>query len=422
MQTHAFVGGWSAPNWLARYISYGTEGLSGPDLRQRRTLNVVSALIPLSGISYASLYLLTDVQGLWPAAASVSLFCLFLFWPMIAARSELAAWMFGATTAVIVQALLVWLLGRDSGLHLYFLSIPVIAIVCFGTRPIGGLVGLAVVCAGAMAFAELLLIGPAPFIRVDDSLLNFLQISAFAVVTGFVTLGVFVGFLHADTAERALEVEYARSEDLLYSLLPRQIAGRLKAEPNTTIADSLPNVAIVFADIANFTPLSAKLDPRKVVDLLNGVFTEFDSLADKHELEKIKTIGDAYMVAAGMPNSCGDPAHRAAEMALDMLDVARASSTVVPEGFEIRIGLHVGPVVAGVIGNRKLFYDVWGETVNTASRMESYSAPGRILITPAAREQLGDDFAFEPRGEIEVKGIGIVDTWWLTGRRAARAH
>lgn len=416
MQTRVNVGKWRLPDWVARYIGYGTEGLSGPELRQRHTLNVISVLIPMSGISYASLYLMIDAQGLWPVAAVVSLFCLFLAWPFIAAKNELAAWLFGAAVAVVVQSLLVWLLGRDSGLHLYFLSIPVIAIVCFGTDRIGLLIGLAVICAAAMAIAQTSLTGPAAFIRVDDSLLNFLQISAFAIVTGFVTLGVFVGFLHADTAERSLEIEYARSEDLLYSLLPREIAGRLKAEPNTTIADSLPNVAIVFADIANFTPMSAKLDPQKLVELLNSVFTEFDALADGHQLEKIKTIGDAYMVAAGMPNAVGNPAHRAAKMALDMLDVARASSSIVPEGIEIKIGLHVGPVVAGVIGNRKLFYDVWGETVNTASRMESYSVPGRILVTPAAREQLGDDFTFEKRGEIDVKGIGILETWWLTGR------
>lgn len=416
MQSQANESRWRLPKWAAWYVNHGTRGLTGPELRQRRTLNVISALIPCSGISYASMYLMTDAEGLWPAAAAASVFCLFVIWPFIAARSELAAWVFGAALGVVVQGILVWLLGRDTGLHLYFLSIPVMAIVCFGTNRVGLLLGLAVICAGAMAASEALLTSPAAFIRIDESLVAFLQTSAFVVVTGFVTLGVYVGFLHADRAERSLEIEYARSEDLLYSLLPREIAGRLKAEPNATIADSLPNVAIVFADITNFTPMSAKLDPQKVVELLNSVFTRFDALADTHQLEKIKTIGDAYMVAAGMPNSVGNPAQRAAEMALDMLEVAQASSSVVPEGIEIRIGLHVGPVVAGVIGNRKLFYDVWGETVNTASRMESYSAPGRILVTPAAQAQLGDDFTFEKRGEIDVKGIGIVDTWWLVGR------
>lgn len=416
MSSRVYLGNWRLPDWALWYVSYGTAGLTGPELRQRRTLNIISALIPLSGSSYASLYLTVDAQGLWPAALAVSLLGLFLLWPMIAARNTLAAWIFGASVAVIVQAILVWLLGRGSGLHLYFLSIPVIAIVCFGTQRIGMLVGLVLLCAAAMVYSEMALLAPASFIRVGDGLLTFLQVSAFVVVTCFATLGVYVGFLHADKAERSLEVEYARSEDLLYSLLPREIATRLKAAPHATIADSLPNVAIVFADIANFTPLSIRLDPQEVVELLNSVFTDFDALADRHKMEKIKTIGDAYMVAAGMPDSVGDPAHRAADMALDMLQVAKASSTILPEGFEIRVGLHVGPVVAGVIGNRKLFYDVWGETVNTASRMESYSAPGRVLVTSAARTQLGNDFVFEPRGEIDVKGIGLIETWWLTAR------
>jgi class 3 adenylate cyclase len=416
MQSRVYLEKWRLPDWMVWYVSYGTEGLHGPELRQRRTLNVISALIPLSGSSYAALYLWVDAPGLWPAAAAVSLFALFLLWPMIAARNLLAAWIFGATLAVVVQAILVWLLGRGSGLHLYFLSIPVIAIVCFGTRHAGWLAGLVVTCAAAMVCSQMFLTEPAPFIRASDGLLTFLQVSALVVVTCFATLGVFVGFIHADRAERSLELEYARSEDLLYSLLPREIAARLKAEPHTTIADSLPNVAIVFADIANFTPLSIRLDPQEIVELLNTVFTEFDALADRHRMEKIKTIGDAYMVAAGMPNSVGDPAHRAADMALDMLKVARTSAAFLPYGFEIRIGLHVGPVVAGVIGNRKLFYDVWGETVNTASRMETCSAPGRILVTPAAHAQLGSDFTFERRGEIDVKGIGPMETWWLTAR------
>jgi len=421
MPPNVYLGGWRVPDWVVWYASYGTEGLSGPELRQRRTLNVISVLIPISGSSYAGLYLLVDAQGLWPAAVAVSLFSLFLFWPKIAARNEFAAMFYGAGVAITVQTSLVLLLGPDSGLHLFLLSIPVISVICFGTERVWLLLGLATICAAIMAFAEISLSGPAAFIQVDDSFLRLLQISAFVLVTGFVTLGVYVGFLHADIAERSLEAEYARSEELLYSLLPREIAGRLKADPNKTIADSLSNVAIIFADIANFTPMSAKLDPKEVVTLLNNVFTEFDNLADRHQLEKIKTIGDAYMVAAGMPNACADPAHRAAEMALDMLDVTLAASTVVPEGFEIRIGLHVGPVVAGVIGNRKLFYDVWGETVNIASRMESHGAPGRVLVTGATRAQLGDGFAFERRGEIEVKGIGLVETSWLVGRQERRA-
>ena len=214
-----------------------------------------------------------------------------------------------------------------------------------------------------------------------------------------------------------LAVEHARSEALLYNLLPREIAARLKNKPEQTIADSLPQVAILFADIVDFTPRTATLPPEDLVGFLNKIFSAFDVLAEKHGLEKIKTIGDAYMVAAGMPSPVGDPVHRVAEMGLDMQHTVEAMAPEFLEGLQVRIGLHAGPAVAGVIGNRKLFYDVWGETVNTASRMESHGEPGRIQVTKAAKEELDDAYEFEPRGTVEVKGLGEVETWFLAGSK-----
>lgn len=223
----------------------------------------------------------------------------------------------------------------------------------------------------------------------------------------------------AETAESALEAEYERSEALLYNLLPEEIAARLKLEPDRTIADSLPNVAILFADIVDFTPRAARLPPEQVVGFLNRIFSVFDELADKHGLEKIKTVGDAYMVAAGMPSPVGGPVHRIAEMALDMQAAAQRMTQEFPEALQIGVGLHAGPAVAGVIGNKKLFYDVWGETVNMASRMESLGEPGRIQVTGPAYDALNSDYRFTERGAVEVKGMGIVQTWWLTGRRGS---
>ncbi|MEW2915921.1 adenylate/guanylate cyclase domain-containing protein [Ruegeria sp. ANG10] len=194
-------------------------------------------------------------------------------------------------------------------------------------------------------------------------------------------LGNLYGKVEAQRVE--LEAEYARSEALLYNLLPEDIAARLKVEPSGTIADKLPQVAILFADIVDFTPRAAKLPPVDVVAFLNKIFSAFDSLAEKHGLGKVKTIGDAYMAAAGMPNPCNDPVHRVAEMALDVQITVAQMSPDFAKGLQIRIGLHAGPVVAGVIGNRKPFYDVWGDTVNSASRMESNGEPGRIQVTSA---------------------------------------
>ncbi len=230
-------------------------------------------------------------------------------------------------------------------------------------------------------------------------------------------LGNLYGKVEAQRVE--LEAEHARSEALLYNLLPEDVAARLKAEPNGTIADKLPQVAILFADIVDFTPKAAKLSPEDIVAFLNKIFSAFDLLAEKHGLEKVKTIGDAYMVAAGMPNPCNDPVHRVAEMALDMQRTVAQMSRDFAEGLQIRIGLHAGPVVAGVIGHRKPFYDVWGDTVNSASRMESNGEPGRIQVTSAVMKELAEEYEFEPRGTVEFKGMGEVETWWLNGRLMA---
>ncbi|MEP0940968.1 MAG: adenylate/guanylate cyclase domain-containing protein [Rhizobiaceae bacterium] len=214
-----------------------------------------------------------------------------------------------------------------------------------------------------------------------------------------------------------LEAEHARSEALLYNLLPADIAARLKLEPDKTIADSLSHVAILFADIVDFTPRAASLPPEQAVGFLNRIFSRFDMLTEEHGLEKIKTIGDAYMVAAGMPNPCNQPVHRVARMALDMQLAAEEMSPEFPDGLQVRIGIHAGPAVAGVVGNQKLFYDVWGETVNTASRMESHGEPDRIQVTTRVKEELEDAFDFEPRGAVTVKGMGEVEAWFLIGAK-----
>jgi len=230
-----------------------------------------------------------------------------------------------------------------------------------------------------------------------------------------VVISLYFTLSRAARAESLLEAEYERSEALLYNLLPEEIAARLKVEPDRTIADTLPMVAILFADLVGFTERSARMDADDIVEFLNRIFSRFDELAETHGLEKIKTIGDAYMVAAGMPSPVGNPVRRITDMALDMQAAAKELATEYSEAFEVRIGIHAGPAVAGVIGNKKLFYDVWGETVNTASRMESHGEPGRIQVTEAALVELGDAYRLEPRGTVDVKGMGPVKTWWLLG-------
>ncbi|MGH3036215.1 MAG: adenylate/guanylate cyclase domain-containing protein [Gaiellaceae bacterium] len=218
----------------------------------------------------------------------------------------------------------------------------------------------------------------------------------------------------------ALRLEQAKAENLLLNILPSSIADKLKAQTQP-IADQFGAASILFADVVDFTPWSERLPPAEVVGYLDHLFSHFDELAERYGLEKIKTIGDCYMVAAGVPTPRPDHARALALMALDMLEAMRSNDDVGHLGLELRIGINSGPVVAGVIGRKRFLYDLWGDAVNTASRMESYGTPGRIQITRATCELLADEFECEPRGTIAVKGKGEVEAWYLIGPRGERA-
>jgi guanylate cyclase len=230
----------------------------------------------------------------------------------------------------------------------------------------------------------------------------------------FAVLALMVAYVSmvADRAEDALAVERARSERLLTNVLPAPIASRLK-DREGVIADGVDGASVLFADIVGFTSLSAQRTPAEVVAMLNGVFTRLDGLVDEFGLEKIKTIGDAYMVASGIPVAREDHAQVLARFALAARDELAAHNLTADVPVELRIGINSGPVVAGVIGRRRFLYDLWGDTVNTASRMESHGLPGQIQITAATRALLDGEFTCTERGVIDVKGKGPTRTWLL---------
>jgi adenylate cyclase len=234
----------------------------------------------------------------------------------------------------------------------------------------------------------------------------------------FTLLAVFASQRRAALA--ALQVEQAKAENLLLNILPRSIADKLKAQ-SQPIADQFESASILFADVVDFTPWSERLAPVEVVGYLDRLFSHFDALAERYGLEKIKTIGDCYMVAAGVPTPRPDHARALALMALDMLEAMHSNDEVEHLGLELRVGINSGPVVAGVIGRKRFLYDLWGDAVNTASRMESHGAPGRIQITRETYELLADEFECDPRGTISVKGKGELEAWYLLGWRGDRA-
>ena len=314
------------------------------------------------------------------------------------------------------MALATFLFGGDSGVDLFYPTIIIGPYLMFPRSrrrhahtwaAIGGMIWAATIALAFNGHLPVRVVGMSQAARITTNLCIALA-SLLAIAYGFIWI--------VDDTEDALVEETQRADRLLLNVLPASIAERLKAG-ESNIADSFQQVTVMFADIVGFTPLSARLSPEALVARLNVLFTDFDGLATQLGLEKIKTIGDAYMVVGGLPEPMPDAAGAMARMALAMIEAVERRSEEAGDELSLRIGIHSGPAVAGVIGDRKFAYDVWGDTVNTASRMESHAEPGRIQVSDATRQLLGERFELEPRGEIEIKGKGAMKTWFLKAER-----
>jgi guanylate cyclase len=232
-------------------------------------------------------------------------------------------------------------------------------------------------------------------------------------MVGFVLLYYFV--YQKDRAFQLLNLERNKSEKLLLNVLPRSIAMQLRGN-HKTIAEHYPQASVLFADVVGFTPMTADLAPEVMVERLNSIFSRFDTLVDKYDLEKIRNIGDNYMVASGVPSIRHDHAQALARLALEMVAITESDHEH-ESNIRFRLGINSGPVIGGVIGRKKFSFDIWGEVVNTASRMESHGIPGRIQVTQATYEILKSEFLFERRGRSRIKGIGEMETWFLLKER-----
>jgi adenylate cyclase len=259
-----------------------------------------------------------------------------------------------------------------------------------------------------------------PYIRQENFLpAALIDIFFFTNIGGvslivFITLSYFLA--QKNEAYRLLRIEQEKGENLLLNILPKEIAAILK-DGNRTIADSFDGVSILFADLVGFTPLTAKMAPIEMVNLLNEIFSYFDGLVEKYDLEKIRTIGDSYMVASGVPRVRKDHAHAMVNMAIEMRDYILNLPPVEGKQIEFRIGINSGPVVGGVIGRKKFVYDIWGDAVNVASRMESHGLANQIQITAATHQIIQHDFLCTPRGTVEIKGRGEMETWFVVEAR-----
>ncbi|MBV9318467.1 MAG: adenylate/guanylate cyclase domain-containing protein, partial [Mycobacterium sp.] len=245
--------------------------------------------------------------------------------------------------------------------------------------------------------------------------LGFIIAAVSACMTVVVTM--WYALRGIERAEAVMEAEYERSEALLGNMLPASIAARLKDPARDVIADKYDDASVLFADIAGFTERASDTAPADLVRFLDRLYSSFDALVELHRLEKIKVSGDCYIVVSGVPWPRRDHVEALADLALDMADAVAGLKDPHGRDIALRMGFAAGPVVAGVVGSRRFFYDVWGDAVNVASRMESTDTEGRIQVPQAVYERLKKDFVLQERGDVEVKGKGVMRTWYLVGRR-----
>ncbi|MBV8929629.1 MAG: adenylate/guanylate cyclase domain-containing protein [Mycobacteriaceae bacterium] len=337
--------------------------------------------------------------------------------PLLHRFGELVAPLVFTAFAYASIFIICWDLGTDSGMQFYFLVAACLVLLVLGIEHAVLAAALAAIGAGLTIALEFSV--PADTGLAPDWVFHLGFVVSTITASAMVVAAVWYALREIARAEAAMEREYQRSESLLSNILPTSVAARLKDPARTLIADKYDEASILFADIAGYTTRASDITPGELVRFLDRLYTEFDRLVDKHGLEKIKTSGDSYMVVSGVPHPRRDHDAALASFALDMAETVAGLKDPSGRPVPLRIGLGCGPVVAGVVGARKFFYDVWGDAVNVASRMESTDAEGRIQVPQDVYDRLKDDFVFEERGDVDVKGKGVMHTWYLVGRRAA---
>lgn len=404
---------WMGP--LARFAEFGTEGYPRPVRRRLTIVNVMAFLIAIFSAGYAVVFAYYGAEKYFSLiVVNLLLVVIALLAPLAHRINDIAAAVIIAIAEFIALFFFVWALGRDSGIQINYIIAAAVAFAIYGLSHFR--LVIAVIAVGlALHVAAWFLFPPdRALIAADPGLLANLYVSS--AVTTFCIIALIVGYAFT-VADRAR----AEADALLGNILPEAIAERLKDKPGERIADNVTDASILFSDLVGFTELAQELGAARTVDLLDEIVTEFDRLAASHGVEKIKTIGDGYMAVCGVSREQPDHLSRLARMALRLPDLVELLSTKHGVDLKIRVGIAGGPVMAGVIGADKFSYDVWGETVNLASRLESHGLPGEIQVSEAVMRALEGRFVFEPRGPVKVKGIGQLETWLLKEERGTGA-
>lgn len=395
--------------WLARIATIGIAGYPPQVQRRLQILNVVSYLIAFFTFAYAVQHIFVDVR-LWAPVITINLLLavVALLVPLAHRFNEIAGGLILATAEFVALFVLTGYLGHSSGIHIQYITYAAAPFVILGLGRLKLILTLVITGFVLHLASWFLFPDHRAFLAVAPANLDAMYVTASVTTFGLIAATVYYAFHLAERAE-------AQTDALLRNILPETIVDRLKTSPDATIADSFEDASVLFADLQGFVTLAKKLGPARTVEFLNALMTEFDSLAVRHGVEKIKTIGDAYMAAAGVPNAVPDHAQRLARLSLDLLGAAERASEVIGVPLALRIGLASGPLMAGVIGAKRLTYDVWGDTVNLASRLEGSGEPGRVHVSAHAKTLLEHDFQFENRGTLNIRGFGTEQTWYLVG-------
>ncbi len=392
---------------FGRLLEAGTAGYDSETKRRLMIMNFIAYLVALTTLIYAIQQSMLDYEKFKPLVfLNLALVIAALAVPFAHRINEMAGGMIILVAEYFALFTFTRYLSHNNGVHLQYFIFAAATFVVFGLKRWQLIIPLIFIALGLHLYAEANFTPDKALIKVPPEMLWGIHVQA-SVTTMLLIAGcVFYAF-------RLVERAKGETDNLLRNILPDKIAERLKAAPNEIIADNFDDASILFADISGFVALARTMGAAQVVDMLNRIVSEFDSLATKHGVEKIKTIGDAYMVASGIPEPTDDHLQRLARMAGDMLKTLENVREETGLPLNMRVGIASGSVMAGVIGTRKFTYDVWGDPVNLAARLENKSRPGRILVCQNCHEKLKPHFDFESRGTIDIKGVGEQETWFL---------
>ncbi len=399
---------WLGP--LSSLLQAGTSGYPRPVRRRLAIVNAMALLIAIFSAAYAVIFALHGADYVPLIVVNLLLMAVMVLVPLAHRISDIAGAVLIATAEFVALFFFVRTLGHDSGIQINYIVAAAVAFAICGFSHFRLVVaviaiGLALHLAAWFAFPP-----ERALIRADPALLANLYVSS--AVTTFTIIALVVGYAFT-LADRAR----AEADALLANILPDAIAERLKERPGERVADSVAEASVMFSDLVGFTALARKLGAARTVALLDEIVTEFDRLAAAHGVEKIKTTGDGYMAVAGVSRPQDDHLFRLARMALGLPALVERLSGAHGVDLKIRVGIASGPVMAGVIGADKFSYDVWGETVNLAARLESHGLPGEVQVSDAVMAVLAHDFICEKRGAIEVKGVGLIEAWLVKEER-----